>query len=233
MSSVLVTCTSPVYTVQVTCTSLVCELRHPVSESLAGPWQVAQVECGSMTAQMERSTCLKQSTYAVDVAARGTMRARSVRVTCTSPVRESRQAVSESLTCPWRVAQVVCRSKTTQTRMERSTCPWINSFLPTSRKVLAAFQTFCPVGVRIAQTVVDFAHIQVQSRKRAVLGWFWGCFVYVHIQERGVWRMSKEQGLVVVFRAKWDPIWAKRDPSGRFVWKMGKSALKNFNHNLP
>ena len=42
-------------------------------------------------------------------------------------------------------------------------------FLPTSRKVLPTFQTFCPVGVHFAQMVVDFAHFQVQARKRGVL----------------------------------------------------------------
>ena len=108
-------------------------------------------------------------------------------------------------------------------------------FLPTSRKVLTTFQTFCPVGVHMAQTVVHFAHFQVQglqARKRGVLGWALGRFVYVHIPERGVWRLSKEQGLVVVVWANWDPILAKWDPTGQFVPKMGKSALelrkKNF-----
>ena len=51
-------------------------------------------------------------------------------------------------------------------------------FLPTSRKVLPTFQTFCPVGVHFAQMVVDFAHFQVQARKRGVLGCGWRCFVY-------------------------------------------------------
>ena len=58
--------------------------------------------------------------------------------------------------------------------------------LPTSRIVLPTFQTFCPFGVQIAQTVIHFAHFQVQSKKRGVLGWAWGCFVYVHIQEKGL-----------------------------------------------
>ena len=44
-------------------------------------------------------------------------------------------------------------------------------FLPTSRKVLPTFQTFCPVGVKIAQTVVHFAHFQVQAWKWGVLEW--------------------------------------------------------------
>ena len=60
------------------------------------------------------------------------------------------------------------------------------SSVPTSRKVLPTFQTFCPVGVQIAQTVVHFAHFQVQARKTGVLGWASGCSVYVHIPERGV-----------------------------------------------
>ena len=111
-------------------------------------------------------------------------------------------------------------------------CIWIY-FLPTSRKVLPTFQRFCPVGVQIAQTVVHFAHFQVQVRKKGVLGWALGCFVYGYISKRGVWQMSKKQGLGVVFWAKWDPIWAKWNliwakwgPSGQFVLKVGKSAIE-------
>ena len=37
----------------------------------------------------------------------------------------------------------------------------------------------------------------------------WGYFVYLHSPERSLWQLSKEQGLVVVFRAEWDPIWVK------------------------
>ena len=57
-------------------------------------------------------------------------------------------------------------------------------FLPTSRNVLPTFQSFCPDGVHFAQTVVLFAHFQNQARKRDVLGWGWGCFVFIHIPER-------------------------------------------------
>ena len=102
----------------------------------------------------------------------------------------------------------------------------MNNFLPTSRKDLSTFQTNCPDGVQVSQTVVHFAHFQVQARKRDVWGWGWGCFVYVHIPERVVWRLSKDQGLVVVFWAEWDPIWAKWDPSGQSVQKVNKSALE-------
>ena len=78
--------------------------------------------------------------------------------------------------------------------------------LPTSRNVLPTFQTFCPDGVRFAQTVIHFANFQNQARKRGVFGWDWGCFVFVHIPKRGPLRglrlLSKEQGLLVVFWAK-------------------------------
>ena len=37
-------------------------------------------------------------------------------------------------------------------------------FLPTSRKVLPTFRTYCPHGVQVAQTVV---HFQVQARTAA------------------------------------------------------------------
>ena len=39
--------------------------------------------------------------------------------------------------------------------------PWIIFFLPTSRKDLPTFQTFCPVRVHFTQTVVHFAHFHV------------------------------------------------------------------------
>ena len=98
-------------------------------------------------------------------------------------------------------------------------------FLPTSGKVLSTFQTFCPVGVQVAQTVVHFAHFQVQARKRGVLGWGCGCFVYVHIPERvcDCWLRS---GVGDGILGKMKPIWAKRDPSGQVIWKVGKSALE-------
>ena len=50
--------------------------------------------------------------------------------------------------------------------------------------------------------------------------------MYVLIPERGVCRLSKEQGLGVVFWAKTDPIWAKWDPSEQFVRKMDKISQK-------
>ena len=58
-------------------------------------------------------------------------------------------------------------------------------FLPTSRKVLPTFQTFCPVGVLIAQTLVHFAHFRVQARKRV----FWGGLegvLWMYISPKGV-----------------------------------------------
>ena len=101
-------------------------------------------------------------------------------------------------------------------------CPLLEKFCP----LFKYFEIFCPVGVQIPQTVVHFAHFQVQARKRGVLGWAWGCSVYWHISKRGVWRLSKQQGLGVVFWAKWDPIWAKWDPSRQIVQEVGKSALE-------
>ena len=61
-----------------------------------------------------------------------------------------------------------------------------NLFLPTSKTFWPTFQTFCPVGVHFAQTVAHFAHFQVQARKRGVLGWDWGYFVFasVHVPKR-------------------------------------------------
>ena len=98
-------------------------------------------------------------------------------------------------------------------------------FLPTPWKDLPTFQTFCPVGVHFAQTVVHFAHFQVQARKRGVLGWGWGCFVYIHIQ-KGVcdsWVKNRVYGGIL---GKMRPHLGKMRPSGQFVWKVGKSALE-------
>ena len=103
-------------------------------------------------------------------------------------------------------------------------------FLPTSRNVLPTFETFCPVAVHFAQTIVHFPTFKIRPEK----GVFWGgaFFVYVHIPKRSVWLLSKEHGLVVVFWAKWVPIWKKWDPSGQFVRKVGKSALELGNKKL-
>ena len=57
--------------------------------------------------------------------------------------------------------------------------------LPTSRNVLPTFQTFCPVGIQVAQTVFHFAHFQVQSEKRDVLGGFGGVLC-TYISQKGV-----------------------------------------------
>ena len=57
--------------------------------------------------------------------------------------------------------------------------------IPNSRKVLPTFQTFCPDGIHFAQNVVHFvvhfALFQNQARNGGVLGWGWGCFVFIHI----------------------------------------------------
>ena len=55
-----------------------------------------------------------------------------------------------------------------------------------AQKVFSTSSTNFPDGSHFAQTVVRFAHLQVQAMKRGVLGWGWGCFVYVHIPEMGV-----------------------------------------------
>ena len=94
-------------------------------------------------------------------------------------------------------------------------------FWPTSRKGLFTFQAFCPRGSPGCPDCSSFCPLRDQARKRGVLGWGWGCFACVHIPERGVWLLSKEQGLGVVFWAKWEPIRAKWDPSEKFVRKMG------------
>ena len=105
-----------------------------------------------------------------------------------------------------------------------------NNFFSTSRKVLSSpvhylkilpsWGAGCPDG--------SFAHFQVQARKRGVLGWSLGCFVQVHIPKRVVWLLSKEQPEVlgVVFWEKRNPVWAKWDPFGQFMWNVGKSALE-------
>ena len=79
-------------------------------------------------------------------------------------------------------------------------------FLPTSRKVLHTFQTFCPVGVQIAHWQCtdgcSICSLSSSGQEKRCSG------AGVHIPERSVWRLSKEQLLCVAFWAKWDPIWA-------------------------
>ena len=69
--------------------------------------------------------------------------------------------------------------------IDRMSFEFVNKFFwPTSRNVLPTFQTFCPVGVRIAQAVVHFTHFQVQARKRGVLGGLWGALcMYISPKE--------------------------------------------------
>ena len=103
--------------------------------------------------------------------------------------------------------------------------PWTST--PHTCIYCKGLPTFCPFGVHSAQTVVDFAHFQIQ-------GVFWGgvgVFCVSTYPKRGLWRLSKEQGLVAVFWAKWDPIRAKWDQSGQFVWKVGRSAPESGKKN--
>ena len=58
-------------------------------------------------------------------------------------------------------------------------------FLPTSRKVLPTFQTFCSVLVQVAQTVVHFANFQIQARKRGIMSGLVGVLC-PYISQRGV-----------------------------------------------
>ena len=61
----------------------------------------------------------------------------------------------------------------------------MNKFvIATYRKGLLTFQSFCPVGVHFAQTAVQFAHFQVQARKRGVLAV--GGVLYSYIVPKGV-----------------------------------------------
>ena len=95
---------------------------------------------------------------------------------------------------------------------------WI-FFSPTSRKVLPTFQTYCPVWVSFGSSFCP--HSSSGQEK----GWFgvgFGSFCGCTYPERGLWRLSKGEGLVVV--SKWVPIWAEWDPSGQCVRKVGKSA---------
>ena len=74
-------------------------------------------------------------------------------------------------------------------------------FLPTSRKVLPTFQTFCPLGVQFAQMVVHFAHFQVQARKRKFLGGA-GRVLCKYISRKGRDTAELKTGVGVVSWAK-------------------------------
>ena len=59
-------------------------------------------------------------------------------------------------------------------------------FCPLLEKLCPLFKHLAQLRSKISPTVVHFAHFHVQARKRGVLRWTWGYFVYVHIPERGV-----------------------------------------------
>ena len=84
--------------------------------------------------------------------------------------------------------------------------------------ILPSWGPNCPDGT-------SFCPLSSSGKVKGCFGRGCGCFVYVHIPERCVWQLSKEQGLGVVFWTRWDPIWAKWDPFGQFVRKVGKRAL--------
>ena len=64
-----------------------------------------------------------------------------------------------------------------------------------------------------------FAYFQVQARKRGDVRCAWGCFVCVHITERGLWWLSRKQGC-------WWYSGQNETPSGQLVRKVSKSALE-------
>ena len=106
-----------------------------------------------------------------------------------------------------------------------------NFFLPTSKQLLPTFQTFCPVGVHFAQTVVCFAHFQVQDRKGGVFEWGWGCFKYLHIPKKA-WVKNRGSilGKMRPQPGKMRSIWAicTKGASGQKRCRIGK---KKFNHS--
>ena len=97
-------------------------------------------------------------------------------------------------------------------------CPLLEQFCYFS-SILPSCGPFCPDGI-------SFCPLSSSGQENGCFGVRLGVFCVRTYPERGLWRLSKEQGLVVVFWAKWDPIWAKWDPSGQSVQKVGKSALE-------
>ena len=106
-------------------------------------------------------------------------------------------------------------------------------FLPTSRNVLPTYQTFCPVGVQIAQTVVHLPFFKFRSGK----GLFWGGVVDVlckYISPKGVCDSCVRNRVGCGILGKMRPhlgkmrhIWAICN----FAWKMGKSSLESGKEN--
>ena len=72
---------------------------------------------------------------------------------------------------------------------------WI--VLPSSRKVLPHFSKTLPSWGQNCPDGSSFCPLSSSGQEK-------GCFQGVHIPERGVWLLSKEQGLGVVLWAKWD-----------------------------
>ena len=92
----------------------------------------------------------------------------------------------------------------------------INFFCP-------LLEMFCPLFKHIAQFRSGKGVFQV--RKRGVLCGVGGVMC-TYISQKGVCNGWVRTGVVGGVLAKSDPIWVKRDPSGQFVRKVGKSALE-------
>ena len=99
---------------------------------------------------------------------------------------------------------------------------WEKKIGPLLEKFCPLFKHFCPV---------DFAHFQVQARKRSVLGWGCGVFCVCTFPRKGFVTALAEQGLVVVtgvlgklrpHQGKMRPIWAICMKSGQKCSRIGQ-----------
>ena len=97
---------------------------------------------------------------------------------------------------------------------EKTPLIWMNLFRPLLEKscplsnILPSCSAFCTEG----------SSFWPRSGSGQEKGWF-------GVPERVLWRLSKEQGFVVVFWAKWDPIWA-------ICMKSALELGKKFNHSI-
>ena len=93
----------------------------------------------------------------------------------------------------------------------------------------------CLVGVSFYPDGISFCPLSSSGQEK---GCFWAgltfFFLHVHIPKKGVWLVSKKQGMEVVFWAKWTPSGQNETHLGN-LYESGQSALelgeKNFNHN--
>ena len=101
--------------------------------------------------------------------------------------------------------------------------PLLEKFCPLSN-ILPSWGPFCP-------ECSSFCPLSSSGQEKGCFGVGFGAFCVRTYPQKGFVLLNKEQGLVVIFWAKWDLIWAKWEPYGQLVWKVGKN-LQNWRKKI-